>query len=90
MEEVGIESWDDVALLTNFVKAFKGWSDAHTERIAASEDVGKATLARLLFISHIGHVVILHGESSKVEEEIRLKGAFWSEICESRSCIINV
>ena len=24
MEEVGIESWDDVALLTNFVKAFKG------------------------------------------------------------------
>ena len=90
MHEVFLESRDNVALLNNFVPTLEARSDAHTERSMASKEAGKSTLALLLFIAHVGHVVILHGEFSKVEEEIRVEGAWDVEISESWSCGLNV
>ena len=90
LKEVWLEIWDDVSLLNNFIPTFEARSDAHTKPIVASEDVGKAIHACLLLISHIGHVVILHSELGKVEEEISIEGAFRAEICERRSRWFNV
>ena len=88
--EVFAESRDDVALLNNLVETLEAGSDAHTELIVASEEAGKATLALLLLIAHIGHVDVLLGEMSKVEENVSVKGAFGSEISESGFTSIDV
>ena len=88
--EVFVESRGDVALLDNFVPTLEAGSDAHTELIVASEEAGKATLALLLLIAHVGHVDVLLGEMSKVEENVSVKGAFGSEISESGFTSIDV